>query len=66
MLILVVVVYISADLLSVKFDLSVCDLHYHESVKFTYERDDGLVLSWIDHILCLQAISILVTDIYTL
>ena len=67
MLILVVVVYISADLLScVKFDLSVCDLHYHELVKFTYERDDGLVLSWIDHILCLQAISILVTDIYTI
>ena len=44
-------------------NLSVCDLHYRESVKFTYERDDGLVRSWIDHILCSQAISILVTDI---
>ena len=60
---------ISADLLSdvvLDLNLSVCDLHYRESVKFTYERDDGLVRSWIDHILCSQAISILVTDIYTL
>ena len=47
-------------------NLSVCGLHYRESVKFTYERDDGLVRSWIDHILCSQAISILVTDVYTL
>ena len=60
---------LSADLLSdfvLDFNLSVCDLHYRESVKFTYERNDGLVRSWIDHILCSQAISILVTDIYTL
>ena len=60
---------LSADLLSdfvLDLNLSVCDLHYRESVKFTYERDDGLVSSWIDHILCSQAISILVTDIYTL
>ena len=60
---------LAADLLSdfvLDLNLSVCDLHYPESVKFTYERDDGLVHSWIDHILCSQAISILVTDIYTL
>ena len=38
-------------------NLSVCGLHYRESVKFTYEREDGLVRSWIDHILCSQAIS---------
>ena len=46
---------LSADLLSdfvLNLNLSVCDLHYRESVKFTYERDDGLVRSWIDHILC--------------
>ena len=57
---------ISADLLSdfvLDLNLSVCDLHYRESVQFTYERDDGLVRSWIDNILCSQAISILVTDI---
>ena len=60
---------ISADLLSdfvLDLNVSVCDLHYCESVKFTYERDDGLVRFWIDHILCSQAISIVVTDIYTL
>ena len=48
---------ISADLLSdfvLDFNLSVCDPHYRESVKFTYERDDGLAHSWIDHILCSQ------------
>ena len=60
---------LSADLLSdfvLDLNVSVCDLHYRESVKCTYERDDGLVRSWIDHVLCSQAISILVTDIYTL
>ena len=60
---------ISTDLLSdfvLDLNLSVCDLHYRESVKFTYERDDGLVCSWINHIHCSQAISILVTDIYIL
>ena len=67
MLILIVVVYQLISLVTVlDLNLSVCDLHYHESVKFTYERDDGLVSSWIDHILCSRAISILVTDIYTL
>ena len=29
----------------VEHDFVVCDLSYHESVKFTYERDDGLVNS---------------------
>ena len=65
MLILIVVLYLLSDFV-LDLNLSVCDLHYRESVKFTYERDDGLVRSWIDHILCSQAISILVTDIYTL
>ena len=40
-----------------------CDLSYQESVNFTYERDDGLVRSWIDHIMCSQS---LVTVIHTL
>ena len=44
----------------------VCDLSYQESVNFTYERDDGLVRSWIDHIMCSQSLSSLVTDIYSL
>ena len=39
---------ISADLLSnfvLDLNLSACDLHYCESVKFTYEKYDGLVRS---------------------
>ena len=46
----------------------VCDLSYQESVNFTYERDDGLVRSWIDHIMCPQSLSLssLVTDVHTL
>ena len=44
----------------------VCDLPYQESVNFTYERDDGLVRSWIDHIMCSQSFSSLVTDVYTI
>ena len=60
---------ISADLFSdfvSDLNLSLCDQHYCESVKFTHERNDGLVCSWIDHILCSQAIFNLVTDICTL
>ena len=44
----------------------VCDLSYQELVNFTYERDDGLVHSWIDHIMCSQSLSSLVTDVHTL
>ena len=32
----------------------VCDLSYQESVNFTYERDDGLVRSWIS-LLCVHS-----------
>ena len=42
------------------------DLLFQESVIFTYERDDGLVRSWIDHIMCSQSLSSLVTDVHTL
>ena len=35
-------------------DLNVvaCDLSHRNSIGFTYERDDGIVRSWIDHIIC--------------
>ena len=42
-----------------------CDLSYQESVNFTYERDDGLVHSWIDHVMCSQSLSSL-TNVHTL
>ena len=34
------------------FDLVACDLALGSSITYTYERDDGSVCSWIDHILC--------------
>ena len=49
----------------VEHDFVVCDLSYRESVKFTYERDDGLVNSWIDHVVCSQSLSLHVTDVHT-
>ena len=33
-------------------DLSVCDLQFRDKIHYIYERDDGLVRCWIDHILC--------------
>ena len=47
-----------------ELDLYACDLEFRTQVNYTYERDDGLVRSWIDHILCSQHVSSLVTDIY--
>lgn len=29
-----------------------CGLPFQDNVMFTYEHDDGLNRSWIDHILC--------------
>ena len=46
------------------FDLFACDLLYN--IGHTYERDGGLVHSWIDHILCTQSFSNLVAEVYTL
>ena len=40
-------------------------LFFCSSIKFTCERDDGLSRSWIDHIICSQSSSSLVTDVYT-
>ena len=46
------------------FSLFACELLYN--VDHTYERDDGLVCSWIDHILCTQSFSHLVAEVHTL
>ena len=46
------------------FSLFACDLLYN--VDHTYERDDGLVCSLIDHILCTQSFSHLVAEVHTL
>ena len=43
----------------------VCDFSYRESVKFTYERDDGLVHSWIDHVVCSESLSSRITDVHS-
>ena len=41
-----------------------CDLPFRDDVMFTYERDDGLNRSWIDHVLCSQSFSTLFTNIH--
>ena len=48
----------------IELDLSVCDLSFRDKVKFTYERDDGACHSWIDHVLCSQSHSSLITDVF--
>ena len=35
-----------------EWDLCACDLSFSDPIQFTYERDDGLVRSWVDHVLC--------------
>ena len=45
-------------------NLFACDLLY--SIGYTYERDDGHVRTWIDHILCTQSYSDLVYGAHTL
>ena len=48
-----------------ELDLVVCDLSFASSVNYTYERDDGLVRSWIDHVVCSKLyLSPLVSDIH--
>ena len=49
-----------------EMSLHACDLSFHSSVKFTFERGDGLARSWIDHILCSKPFSTLVTNVHTL
>ena len=36
-----------------ELDLCACDLSFCNSIHYTYERDDGLVRSWIDHVVCI-------------
>ena len=48
-----------------EFDLSACDLNFRPSVGYTYESDDSVSRSWIDHILCSQHMSSCITDIKT-
>ena len=33
-------------------------------ITHNYERDDGLVRSWIDHVVCTNSFSTLVSDVY--
>ena len=47
-------------------DLSVCDLQFRDKIHYTYERDDGLVRSWIDHILCSRVKEFSISNIYRL
>ena len=41
------------------FHLNACDLPFRNDILFTYEHDDGLSRSWIDHVLCSQSHSII-------
>ena len=53
-----------ANLLMAELNLVVYDLSFRERVGYTYERDDGLARSWIDHITCSQHMSSIISDIY--
>ena len=45
-------------------ELDMLSVDYHRScITYTYERDDGLCRSWIDHIVCSQSCSSLVSDL---
>ena len=48
----------------VELNLVVSDLSFRERVGYTYERDDGLTCSLIDHITCSQHMSSIISDIY--
>ena len=43
-----------ADYLS-EMNMCACDLSFRGLINYTYERDDGLARSWIDHIVCSQS-----------
>ena len=45
-----------------EFNLVACDLCFHND---TYERDDGLAHTWIDHLIISQSYTHLVSDVYT-
>ena len=45
-------------------DLHACDLNFRSSVNYTYERDDCVTQSWLDHVLCSQKFSTHISDIH--
>ena len=44
-------------------DLHACDLNFRSSVNYTYERDDCVTQSWLDHVLCSQKFLTHISDI---
>ena len=50
----------------IELDLCVCDLGFSSSVKYTYERDDSLSRSWLDHVLCSKRFSNLFSDFHAI
>ena len=63
-LILIVVVCLVVDFKS-ELNLVACDLSFRNAVRHTYERDDRLAHSWIDHLIISQSYTHLVSDVYT-
>ena len=47
-------------------NLTACDLFFRQEIKYTYERDDTMARSWIDHVLCTQSFSSSLSDMYTI
>lgn len=39
------------------------DLRFQSEINFTYERDDGCVQSWIDHVVCSEPCVNLITNV---
>ena len=50
----------------IELDLCVCDLGFSSSVKYTYEHDDSLSCSWLDHVLCSKCFSSLFSDFHAI
>ena len=47
-------------------NLTACDLFFRQEIKYTYESDDTMARSWIDHVLCTQSFSSSLSDMYTI
>ena len=47
-------------------NLCAVDLYFHDLINYTYERDDGQVTSWPDHILMLRHHCSLITGVTTI
>ena len=47
-------------------NLCAVDLYFHDSINYTYERDDGQVTSWPDHIFTLRHHCSLITGVTTI